>query len=232
MTGPHVLRDYALLADGERGALVGPSGDISWLCFPRWDSGSVFATLVGGTSSYRVVPTGRHVWGGYYEPGSLIWRNRWVTEHGIVECRDALRYPAESDRVVLLRRITAIGGPASMLVELRPRAGYDRHPLTELHHRHGTWTGRLGELHLRWHSGPGARTRENGELLQLQLDLRARRVPRSGAGARHQPSRTMSCRRRASCGGRPRRPGSGRCPRWRIALRRRTPGTPMRCCVA
>jgi alpha,alpha-trehalase len=172
MIGPHVLRDYALLADGERGALVGPSGDISWLCFPRWDSGSVFATLLGGTSSYVVVPTGRRVWGGYYEPGSLIWRNRWVTEHGIVECRDALRYPAESDRVVVLRRITAIGGPASLLVELRPRAGYDRHPLTELRHRHGVWTGRLGGLHLRWRSGLGARTRENGELLQLQLDLR------------------------------------------------------------
>jgi hypothetical protein len=35
---PHVLRDYALLADGERGALVGPRGEISWLCFPGWES--------------------------------------------------------------------------------------------------------------------------------------------------------------------------------------------------
>jgi len=25
---PHVLREYALLADGERGALVGPRGDV------------------------------------------------------------------------------------------------------------------------------------------------------------------------------------------------------------
>jgi len=169
--GPHVLREYALLADGERGALVGPSGDLSWLCFPRWDSGSVFATLVGGRSSYVVAPIGRHVWGGYYEPGSLIWRNRWVTDHGIVECRDALRYPAESDRVVLLRRITAIGGPAAMQVELRPRSDYDRHPLTDLHQHHGVWTGRVGDLHLRWSSGTGARSRDNGELLQLRLEL-------------------------------------------------------------
>ena len=31
---PHVLREYALLADGERGALVGPRGDVAWLCAP------------------------------------------------------------------------------------------------------------------------------------------------------------------------------------------------------
>ena len=35
---PHVLREYALLADGERGIVVGPRGDFAWMCFPRWDS--------------------------------------------------------------------------------------------------------------------------------------------------------------------------------------------------
>ena len=35
---PHVLREYALLADGERGVLVGPRGDFVWMCFPRWDA--------------------------------------------------------------------------------------------------------------------------------------------------------------------------------------------------
>ena len=33
---PHVLREYALLADGERGAVIGPRGDIVWMCFPGW----------------------------------------------------------------------------------------------------------------------------------------------------------------------------------------------------
>lgn len=35
---PHVLREYALPADGERGVLVGPGGDFAWMCAPRWDS--------------------------------------------------------------------------------------------------------------------------------------------------------------------------------------------------
>jgi GH15 family glucan-1,4-alpha-glucosidase len=171
--GPHVLRDYALLADGERGALVGPRGDISWLCFPRWDSGSVFASLVGGQSCYLVEPTGRYVWGGYYEPDTLIWRNRWVTQDGFVECRDALRFPPEDDRLVLLRQVTAIGHAASVRVELRPRADYDHAPLTELRQRDGNWTGRLGSLHLRWRCGTGARSLNDGQALQLRLDLSA-----------------------------------------------------------
>jgi hypothetical protein len=32
---PHVLREYALLADGERGIVVGPRGECAWMCFPR-----------------------------------------------------------------------------------------------------------------------------------------------------------------------------------------------------
>ena len=39
---PHALRDYARLADGERGAIIGPHGEIAWLCTPAWHSGSVF----------------------------------------------------------------------------------------------------------------------------------------------------------------------------------------------
>jgi hypothetical protein len=31
---PYVLRDYALIADGERGALIGPRGDIVLMCAP------------------------------------------------------------------------------------------------------------------------------------------------------------------------------------------------------
>ena len=93
---PHVLRDYALLADGHRGVVVGPQGDCAWLCFPGWADDAVFATLVGSEGFYLVQPTGRWVWGGYYEDGTLIWHSRWVTEEGIFESRDALCYPGQA----------------------------------------------------------------------------------------------------------------------------------------
>jgi len=56
---PHVLREYALLADGQRGILVGPRGDFAWMCFPRWDSDEVFSSLIGDARGYKVTPRGR-----------------------------------------------------------------------------------------------------------------------------------------------------------------------------
>ncbi|MER6503870.1 trehalase-like domain-containing protein [Streptomyces sp. NPDC001455] len=127
---PHALRDYALIADGERGALVGPCGDISWLCAPHWHSDAVFAALIGGPGHYSVTPRGRFVHGGYYEEGGLIWRNRWITETGIVECRDALVFPGDPHRTVLLRRVGAVDGTAENKGDTaRVRAGTDHRSL-------------------------------------------------------------------------------------------------------
>lgn len=157
MFPPHVLREYALLADGERGALVGPRGDVVWMCVPRWDSDGVFSSLIGGYGAYAVTPTGRFVWGGYYEEGSLIWRSRWITEGGIIECREALAFPGDPHRAIILRRVIAVQSPAHVEVILEPAAGFGQLPLRQLRRDDdGHWLGRLGGLRLRWSGGAAA----------------------------------------------------------------------------
>src|SRR4051812_39777802 len=158
---PHVLREYALVADGERGALIGPQGEIAWLCFPGWEDPALFAGLIGGAGAYTVSPRTRHVWGGYYEPGTLIWRSRWVSREGIVECREALALPSHADRAVLLRRIEVLDGHATIAVELDLRGDYGRRGLDELSHD-GDWHARAGDVHARWSGAPG---------LRFELDL-------------------------------------------------------------
>ena len=151
-----MLREYALLADGERGAVVGPRGDIVWLCAPRWDSDAVFTSLIGGAGEYTVTPAGRYVWGGYYEDGSMIWRSRWVTDAGIIECREALAFPGDPHRAVLLRRIHAVDRAGDRRRRPATRApATARTRLSDLHRHGGVWTGRSGELHLRWTGGRG-----------------------------------------------------------------------------
>ena len=168
---PHVLREYSLIADGERGALVGPRGDIAWMCAPQWHDDAVFASLLGVESAYVVAPReDRYVWGGRYEEGSLIWRSRWVTVDGIIECRDALAFPGEEKRAVILRRILAVSGPARVGVLLAPRAEFGRFGLSRLNRRGTVWEGRCGPLYLRW-SGAEAATAQDHGTLALHLEL-------------------------------------------------------------
>jgi hypothetical protein len=173
---PHVLRDYALLADGERGILVGPRGDFAWMCFPHWDSAALFSSLIGGSGTYTVTPTGRFVWGGYYEPRSLIWHSRWVTDDGgIVESREALGLPSSPDRAVILRRVTARQGPARVRVVLNPRGGFGSEPLRRLHvEDDGTWSGHVGDTQLLWTGGENAAVcpdGHGGKALECSLEL-------------------------------------------------------------
>ncbi len=194
---PTTLRQYALVADGERGALCGPHGEIVWLCAPRWHDDAVFSSLIGGAGAYAVTPSVRCVWGGHYEPGTLIWRNRWVTEDGrIIECRDALAMPGRPHTLTLLRRIDARDGSAPVTVVLDPRGAFGRAEMTDLHRSDdGTWTACVGRLRLRWtgahEAGPDDRGRlvarftvPDGGSHDLVLEISDRRLPSEPVHAR------------------------------------------------
>ncbi len=180
---PQVLRDYALLADGERGALIGPQGDLAWLCVPHWDSDAVFSTLIGGAGCYAITPQGRYTWGGYYSQRSLIWNSRWVTTDGIIESREALALPADPHVITILRRILLLEGSAAIDAVLDVRAAFGADAMRETRRASdGTWTGHSGPIWFRWagvpnaHRGGASPLRAElvlhpGEVLDLVLEL-------------------------------------------------------------
>jgi GH15 family glucan-1,4-alpha-glucosidase len=173
---PHVLREYVLLADGERGAVLGPRGDIVWMCVPRWDSDAIFTSLIGGQGGYAITPVDTYVWGGYYEQDTLIWRSRWVTTSGTIECREALAMPADPNRAVLLRHVVAVDGDARVRVLLEPRGGYGAHTMTGLAHEAGIWTARTAGLRVRWTGAGDARVGADSRQhrsMTLDIDLPA-----------------------------------------------------------
>ena len=167
---PVVLREYALLADGERGVVVGPHGDFVWMCFPRWHDPALFSALIGGDGSYSVTPIESHVWGGYYEPDSLIWRSRWVTTGATIECREALALPSSPDRAVLLRRIVACKGTARIRCSLRSMANFGSEVPTAIYRRGTTWVIEHDDLQLRW-AGAADAHRRRGASGALEIDL-------------------------------------------------------------
>ncbi|MEV6833892.1 glycoside hydrolase family 15 protein [Streptomyces sp. NPDC051133] len=192
---PWVLREYAILADGERGALVDPDGRIVWLCAPRWHSDAVFAALVGGGGYFGAEPDDRwRVWGGYYEDGTLIRVSRWVTADSVIECRDALAMPASEDRVVLLRRMRVERGAGRLRITLHPRPGFGADRVRDPRLEGDVWTAGAGGLRLRlagaqratWDPGSGLRGEvrlREGEQHDLVLELSTRAdAPRLDAG--------------------------------------------------
>ena len=68
------IADYAFLSNCHTGALIAPDGGVGWLCVPRFDSPSVFGTLLDrGACYFRLGPFGiNHPAAQAYEPGSNV----------------------------------------------------------------------------------------------------------------------------------------------------------------
>ena len=66
------IADYGFLSDCHTGALVAPDGTVDWLCVPRFDSPSVFGSLLDrGAGAFRLGPFGINVPSDRsYEPGT------------------------------------------------------------------------------------------------------------------------------------------------------------------
>ena len=107
-------------------AVVGPRGDIVWLCAPRWHDAVGVRALIGGRGASAVTPDRTHVWGGSYDEGTMIWRSRWVTD------RRHRRVP----RGAGLPRRPAPGGAAAPRPRRRPTGGRHRLPRTARRLRH------------------------------------------------------------------------------------------------
>ncbi|MFJ8542258.1 glycoside hydrolase family 15 protein [Streptomyces sp. NPDC093586] len=169
---PWVLREYAVIADGERGAVVDPRGRIVWLCAPRWHDDAVFSGLIGGPGHFTVGPADpRHVWGGSYEEGTLIRVSHWVTSGCVAECREALAVPARPDRLVLLRRMRAVRGRPRLRLVLDARPGFGTGRMADPRREDGAWTAEGGGLRMRFSGAPDAVWRP-GEGLVGEFSLR------------------------------------------------------------
>ena len=97
------IEDYAFLSDCHTGALVCPDGAVDWLCVPRFDSPSIFGTLLDrGAGTFRLGPFGINVPNArFYEPGTNVLTTTWHTPSGWVVVQDALTLgPRDGDDTV------------------------------------------------------------------------------------------------------------------------------------
>ncbi|NYE96112.1 GH15 family glucan-1,4-alpha-glucosidase [Psychromicrobium silvestre] len=122
------IEDYALLSDLHTGPLVSRTGSIDWLCFPRFDSPSIFASLVGTEEHghWLVAPKEESavVASRQYVDSTFVLQTEWLTATGTVRVTDFM--PVGGRRASIVRRIEGLSGTVTMRQVLRMRFDYAR----------------------------------------------------------------------------------------------------------
>jgi GH15 family glucan-1,4-alpha-glucosidase len=123
---------HGVIGDLRTIALVDDAATIDWMCWPRFDSPSLFGRLLdpdGGHWSLRVTGDDVNV-RQLYLPDTNVLITRFHHEHGVVEVEDFMVIdPASADRARgLVRRVSGVRGELTVRSELVPRPDYGRAP--------------------------------------------------------------------------------------------------------
>jgi hypothetical protein len=121
------VEDYAMIGDTHTGPLVGNDGSIDWLCLPRFDSGAVFAALLGDESNGRwlLAPLdGVRRVRRRYRAGTLVLDTELETDTGAVRIADFM--PHRDGHAGVVRIVEGIAGRVPMGMRLVMRFDYGR----------------------------------------------------------------------------------------------------------
>jgi GH15 family glucan-1,4-alpha-glucosidase len=168
------IAEYAFLSNCHTGALVAPDGAIDWLCVPRFDSPSIFGSLLDRQAGFfRLAPFGiNHPTARVYVPGTNVLETTWKTPNGWIVVHDALtlgpwahedeitphtRPPADDDADhMLVRVVECLEGNVEVELICEPVFDYGSIP--------AEWTQVDGGRH-------AADATINGMTIRLQSDL-------------------------------------------------------------
>ena len=123
------IEDYALIGDGETAALVSRNGSIDWLCWPRFDSDSCFAALLGTPENgcWEMGPTNAvRATARRYQADTLVVETDLETEDGAVRLIDFM--PQRGRFSSLVRIVVGRRGTVAMHSSLRMRFDYGMLP--------------------------------------------------------------------------------------------------------
>lgn len=126
------IENYGIIGDMHTLALVGMDGSIDWLCFPHFDSPSVFAAILDDKKGgrFKITPVVEGVTlKQFYWPETNILITRFLSADGVGEITDYMpvQPPAERHKHhQLVRRVNVVRGAMTFCLECRPAFNYAR----------------------------------------------------------------------------------------------------------
>jgi GH15 family glucan-1,4-alpha-glucosidase len=142
------IENYGLIGNMHTVAMVGTDGSIDWLCFPHFDSPSLFAAILddkkGGYFSISPRDHGEVTYKQFYWPDTNVLVTRFLSPDGVAELIDYMpvidrsggAHPAASEDLGaegederehrIVRRLSVVRGSMDFRLECRPAFDYAR----------------------------------------------------------------------------------------------------------
>ena len=174
------IENYGLIGNMHTVAMVGTHGSIDWLCFPHFDSPSLFASILddekGGSFSIAPRDHGEVTHKQFYWPDTNVLVTRFLSPDGVAELIDYMPVIEGGNRGAsdtaasdgderqhrIVRRLSVVRGSMNFRLECRPAFDYARVPAeVEITDRGVLFHG--PDLHLALSGEPDFRKVETGE---------------------------------------------------------------------
>ena len=123
------ISDHGIIGDLYTVALVGLDGSIDYMCFPDFDSPTIFASLLDHEKGgyFKISPLKNHMnHTQMYLPDTNVLVTKFMSEEGIGEMIDLMPVEKEEQAHNLLRRVSNIRGELTYRLECKPRFNYAR----------------------------------------------------------------------------------------------------------
>src|SRR5438270_8426967 len=129
------IQDYAIIGNGRSAALVSRSGSMDWLCWPQFDSGSIFAAIldsqVGGAWTIR--PKDAADITRRYLDDTNVLETRFTAASGTIVLTDFMPVSSEEEKRQMLwpeheiiRQVHCEQGETEVQIDFVPRPDYGR----------------------------------------------------------------------------------------------------------
>lgn len=130
MTKPYTaIEDYGIIGNLNTIALVSKGGSIDFMCFPQFDSPSLFAALLDSEKGgcFAIHPQLKEVTHKQlYLPETAILISRFFSEEGIAEITDFMPIVTDEQNFSIVRKVTTVRGEIDYKMKCCPRFDYGR----------------------------------------------------------------------------------------------------------
>ncbi|HEU4771165.1 MAG TPA: trehalase-like domain-containing protein, partial [Candidatus Udaeobacter sp.] len=129
------IQDYAIIGNGRSAALISKRGSLGWLCWPRFDSPSIFGAILDPKSGghWRIRPANDSKVSRRYIESTNVLETTFLEASGQIVLTDFMPVASEESKGralwpehELVRQIKCQQGEVEVVMQFSPRLDYGR----------------------------------------------------------------------------------------------------------